>query len=60
MISYEVKEIVCDYGIYERINNEKKQKLCVILNNRDNAELIVKILEKDLEHKKFNYELETL
>lgn len=37
----EVKSVVCDYGIYE--NGELK----LILNDRENALLITKILEAD-------------
>lgn len=41
MSQYEVKSVVCDYGLYE--NNSLKH----ILNNRRNAFLIMAILEKD-------------
>lgn len=46
-MSIEVKSVVCDYGIYE------KGKLILILNDRENAELIKKILEADIEHKRY-------
>ncbi len=42
---YNVKSVVCDYGIYE--NN----KLILILNSRHNAIIICDILNKDFEHK---------
>ena len=41
MLKYEVRDVVCDYGIYE--NGELK----LILNSRRNALDIVHILEKD-------------
>lgn len=41
MLRYEVKDVVCDYGLYE--NNELK----LILNSRDNALLIKEIMEAD-------------
>lgn len=42
MINYEVKPVVCDYGVFE--NGELK----LILNRRSNAEKIVNILETDI------------
>lgn len=42
MLKYEIKDVVCDYGIFE--NDELK----LILNDRRNAELILKILELDM------------
>lgn len=44
-MQYEVRDVVCDYGVYE------DDKLVLILNNRRNAEAIVKILEADLKNK---------
>lgn len=41
MSNYEVKPVVCDYGLYE--NNELK----LIINNHSNAKLIKVIMEKD-------------
>lgn len=41
---YEVKDVVCDYGVYE------KGKLLLICNSRANALLIKDILEKDIQH----------
>lgn len=40
---YEVKDVVCDYGVYE------KGKLLLICNSRANALLIKSILETDLQ-----------
>lgn len=42
-MKYEVRDVVCDYGVYE------DNKLALILNSRRNAEMIVKILEADLD-----------
>lgn len=47
MIKFEVKPVVCDYGIYE--NGELK----LILNCRNNAETIVSILNADLDNKEY-------
>ena len=41
MSTYEVKDVVCDYGVYE------DGELKLILNSRRNAERIVAILEED-------------
>ena len=41
MAKYEVKDVVCDYGIYE------DNKLTLILNSRANALMIKEILEDD-------------
>lgn len=45
----EIRDVVCDYGIY--INNQ----LILIVNDRVNAEMIKLILEKDIQHKRFEY-----
>lgn len=45
MVKYEVKPVVCDYGVFE--NGELK----LILDCRSNAETIVNILKADLEGK---------
>ncbi len=45
MTKYEVKAVVCDYGIYE--NGELK----LVVNSRGNALLIKAILEQDLQNK---------
>lgn len=49
---YSVKEVVCDYGIYEN------GKLIMILNDRENALLIKKILEEDSVHKRYELTVE--
>ena len=43
---YELKNVVCDYGIYE------ENKLVLILNDYVNAENILKILKEDEENKR--------
>ncbi len=45
MTKYEVKAVVCDYGIYE--NGE----LRLVINSQTNALLIKYVLEQDLKHK---------
>lgn len=45
MTKYEVKAVVCDYGIYEN------GKLKLIVNSQANALLIKYVLEQDLKHK---------
>lgn len=45
MSKYDIKSVVCDYGIYE--NDELK----IIVNSQANALLIKYILEQDLQHK---------
>lgn len=51
MIRYYVDPVVCDYGVFQKINDEEP-KLCLILNSRANAELIVEILTDDLGHRR--------
>ncbi|MGL4654885.1 MAG: hypothetical protein ACRCWM_03205 [Sarcina sp.] len=41
---YEVKDVVCDYGVYE------EDKLIVICNKKENAEIIKQTLEADLKN----------
>lgn len=41
MSNYDVKDVVCDYGLYENDN------LALICNSRRNAFLIKAIMEKD-------------
>ena len=48
-MKYEVRSVVCDYGVYE------DDKHILILNKRRNAEEIVKILEADLKNKYIKY-----
>lgn len=45
MTKYEVKAVVCDYGIFE--NGELK----LVVNSQANALLIKYVLEQDLKHK---------
>lgn len=45
MPKYEVKDVVCDYGVFE------DGKLILILNSRSNAQLIADILTIDQEHR---------
>ena len=45
MPKYEVKDVVCDYGVFE------DDKLILILNSRSNAQLIADILTIDQEHR---------
>lgn len=47
MIKFEVKEVVCDYGVFQN------EELKLILNNRSNAETIVNILNCDLGNKEY-------
>ncbi|WP_343101905.1 hypothetical protein [Romboutsia sp. MSSM.1001216sp_RTP31141st1_G3_RTP31141_220114] len=47
MDKYEVKEVVCDYGIYEN------GKLVLLVNDYQNAKLIVDILKADNEKKRY-------
>lgn len=51
MSNIEVKDVVCDYGVYE------DDKLIYIFNDRCNAELVKEILEFDLKHKRYNRKL---
>ncbi len=43
---YEVRSVVCDYGIFE----EKKNKLVVIMNNYSNAKMVAAIMNYDALH----------
>ena len=45
-MKYIVKSVVCDYGVYEKTDNEEQLK--VICNSLSNAELIADILNTDL------------
>lgn len=45
MSKYDIKSVVCDYGIYE--NDELK----IIVNSQANALLVKYVLEQDLQHK---------
>lgn len=45
---HEVREVVCDYGVYARYNHpEPHEELLVICNSRKNADLIKMILDYD-------------
>ncbi|MGL5460557.1 MAG: hypothetical protein ACRDBY_13155, partial [Cetobacterium sp.] len=46
MSNIEVKDVVCDYGVYE------DDKLIYIFNDRENAKLVKEILEKDSKYKR--------
>ena len=48
MSEYEVRDVVCDYGIYE------DGELKLILNSRSNALKIKDILEVDLQHRVYS------
>lgn len=50
MSSYKVKDVVCDYGVYEN------EKLIHIFNDKENAELVRSILESDSKHKRHDSE----
>ena len=45
-MKYEVKDVVCDYGVYDGKGN-----LCLICNSRRNALLIADIMTSDSEWK---------
>ena len=49
MRKYEVKDVVCDYGVFE----DGKLVPQLILNSRSNAELVKSILEADERHEVF-------
>lgn len=44
---YELKDVVCDYGIHEN------GKLALVLNDRVNAKMILDILKYDEQHKRY-------
>lgn len=55
-LSWEVKEICGDWGIYENNTLDGSKTLKLITNSRTAAEKIVEIIEKDeLEHMRLNY-----
>lgn len=49
MAKYEVKNVVCDYGVFE----DGKLISGMMLNSKRNAEFIVEILEIDEKHRQF-------
>jgi hypothetical protein len=54
-LSWEVKRIVCDWGIYENNARDGSSKLKLIVNSRRAADKIVEILQQDeLESVRFN------
>jgi len=56
VISWEVKPVVCDYGIYENNALDGSSELKLITNSRRAAEKIAEILQQDhLEHMRLNY-----
>ena len=55
MLSWEVKPVVCDYGVYENNALNGSSVLKLITNSRGAAEKIVEIMQKDhLEHVRLN------
>ncbi|MFR5263785.1 hypothetical protein [Clostridium sp.] len=56
-MKYEVKPVVCDYGVYKVdlgiYGVYENDELLLVLNNRDNALLIKEILESDSKHKRY-------
>lgn len=55
-ISWEVKPIVCDYGVYQNCALDGSSELKLITNSRRAAEKIVEIMQQDhLDHMKMNY-----
>lgn len=48
-MTYFVKPVVCDYGIF-RLENDGTHTLIDICNVRDNAEIVAEILEADVHH----------
>lgn len=56
-MEYEVKPVVCDYGVYKVdlgiYGVYENDELLLVLNNRDNALLIKEILESDSKHKRY-------
>ena len=51
-MKYIVKSVVCDYGVYEKTDNEEKLK--VICNSLSNAKLIADIHNTDLRNAKYD------
>lgn len=49
---YIVKTVVCDYGVFEKTDNEEQLK--VICNSLSNAKLIADILNTDLRDTKYD------
>lgn len=56
VLSWEVKGVVCDYGVYENNALDGSSELKLITNSRRAAEKIVEIMQQDqLEHFRLNY-----
>lgn len=56
LLSWEVKRVVCDYGVYENNGLTGGSQLKLITNSRSAAEKIVEIMQQDnLEHMRSNY-----
>lgn len=55
-LSWEVKPVVCDYGVYENNALDGSSELKLITNSRSAAEKIAEIVQQDhLEHMRLNY-----
>lgn len=55
-LGWEVKPVVCDYGVYENCAWNDSSELKLITNSRRAAEKIVEIMQHDqLEHFRLNY-----
>lgn len=55
-LNWEVKGVVCDYGVYENNALDGSSELKLITNSRRAAEKIVEIMQQDqLEHFRLNY-----
>lgn len=55
-LSWEVKPVVCDYGVYENCVWNGSSELKLMTNSRGAAEKIVEIMQQDqLEHMRRNY-----
>lgn len=50
MIKYYIDSVVCDFGIFEKVDG-KDPSLVLILSSSANAVLIVEILTEDLENR---------
>lgn len=46
MSRFSIRKIVCDYGIFE------KDEMILLLNDKENAKLILDIIERDSRHKR--------
>lgn len=56
VLSWEVRPVVCDYGVYENNALNGKSELKLITNSRSAAEKIAEIMQQDhFEYMKLNY-----